>query len=126
MKQTPPRWARKFLQCYCDDSLLEEIVEDLHELFRLRNNGPRQARLLYGWDVLRSIPLALLTRKSIQPNLPLEGRLSRQHRLLKQELTNLPGIAGVTLLSQAPTNIDNGVIQVDWAGKKPQEKTLFT
>jgi hypothetical protein len=43
----------------------EEIEGNLYELFhqRLEHQGRWQARLLYGWDVLRSIPLARVKRK---------------------------------------------------------------
>lgn len=65
MEAKPPRWALTILRFYADESVQEEIEGDLNELFygRLEHRGPWQARLLYGWDVLRSIPLARLSRK---------------------------------------------------------------
>jgi ABC-type antimicrobial peptide transport system permease subunit len=50
----PPRWADKFLEWYCNPTLLEEIQGDAHELFyrTVKNNRPK-ARLRFIWNVIR-------------------------------------------------------------------------
>ena len=54
---TPPRWAERLLEWYCDPYMLEDLQGDLYERFyeRLEHMGQRRARLLYVWDVLRFI-----------------------------------------------------------------------
>ncbi|MEM6963824.1 MAG: ABC transporter permease [Bacteroidota bacterium] len=51
---TPPRWANRFLNWYCDPARLDEIEGDLHEIFLLRTKryGLRKAQLLYLKEVL--------------------------------------------------------------------------
>lgn len=54
MKQTPPRWASRFLEWYCNPALLEEIQGDLHELYYKRlNQGHQEANRKFIWDVIR-------------------------------------------------------------------------
>ena len=52
---TPPKWADRFLEWYCNPDLLEEIQGDAHELFYKRTNseGLRIGRLKFIWDVIR-------------------------------------------------------------------------
>lgn len=73
MNNQPPTWARKFLQWYCHPRLLEDIEGDLHELFeeRLTQHGIRKARLLYVWDVARSLRFYHLKQKPMSANKPL-------------------------------------------------------
>ncbi len=49
----PPIWADRFLEWYCDPSLLEDLQGDLHERFthRIRNGSITRAKLLFIWDV---------------------------------------------------------------------------
>src|SRR5687768_14204900 len=51
---SPPKWTERFLQWYCDESLLEDLMGDLHERFivRAQSMSVLRARLLYIWDVL--------------------------------------------------------------------------
>jgi putative ABC transport system permease protein len=55
LKVTPPRWADRFLEWYCNPSLLEEIQGDAYELYgrTLKNNGRKIADIQYVWNVLR-------------------------------------------------------------------------
>ena len=110
MKSTPPRWATRLLQWYCDDSLLEEVEGDLYELFhrRVGSHGLRQARLFYAWDVVRSLPLSWLKRKSLAstPTLPLDmlrNYLTGAWRSLVRQkaysLLNLFGLASGLVIS---------------------------
>jgi putative ABC transport system permease protein len=110
MEPQPPRWAQRLLQTYCDDSLLEEIEGDLHELFhqRIGSQGIAQARLLYSWDVLRSIPLAMVKRKSLhasstQYNAMLQNYLTVALRTMLRHKTysllNIFGLASGMVVS---------------------------
>jgi len=52
---TPPAWAERLLEWYCDPYVLEDLQGDLYERFyaRVDTIGLRRAQLLYIWDVLR-------------------------------------------------------------------------
>ncbi|HYG04510.1 MAG TPA: FtsX-like permease family protein [Chryseosolibacter sp.] len=53
--KTPPKWADRFLEWYCNPDLLEEIQGDSYEIY-LRTEkvtGKRIADLHYAWNVLR-------------------------------------------------------------------------
>ena len=57
---------------------------------------------------------------------PLSGDLTKQYELFKQESLNMPGIKEVSRISQTPTAIQNGTYGVDWDGKEPNSKPMFT
>ena len=46
--------------------------------------------------------------------------------LLQSEAGQLPGVAGVSPISQEPTEIDNLDAGIDWEGKDPGSKPMFT
>jgi putative ABC transport system permease protein len=51
---SPPNWADRFLEWYCNPTLLEGIQGDAHELFyREVKASKRKADLLFVWNVLR-------------------------------------------------------------------------
>ena len=52
---SPPKWADRFLEWYCNPRLLEEIQGDAHELYarKLKQTDHRIADLQYIWNVLR-------------------------------------------------------------------------
>ena len=52
----PPKWADRFLEWYCDDSFVNEIQGDLHEMYYLRSTklGRFKAQVLFIWEVVRS------------------------------------------------------------------------
>lgn len=54
--QRPPRWADRFLEWYCDKTLVNEIQGDLHEMYhrRRQKSGLRKAKVLFIWEVVRS------------------------------------------------------------------------
>ena len=56
----------------------------------------------------------------------LEGELTRQYGLFKQEAVKLPGARQVTRISSSPTDIDVNTTGVEWEGKHPEEKPPFT
>ena len=55
MKFSPPKWADRFLEWYCNPGLLEAIQGDVHELYyrTARIYNMRVANLLFIWNVLR-------------------------------------------------------------------------
>ncbi|HXB90827.1 MAG TPA: ABC transporter permease [Puia sp.] len=58
--------------------------------------------------------------------IPLDGDLVAKYSLLKESALQLPGVAEVSRLSQTPTDIENGTYGVDWDGKDPNSKPMFT
>ena len=54
-KPSPPKWADRFLEWYCNPKLLESIQGDAHELFfrTATNKSKRLARLEFIWNVFR-------------------------------------------------------------------------
>jgi putative ABC transport system permease protein len=57
---------------------------------------------------------------------PLEGEMPYKYPLLKQEISRMPGIQHVTRISHNPTQIENGTGGVEWEGKDPASKPMFT
>jgi predicted lysophospholipase L1 biosynthesis ABC-type transport system permease subunit len=57
---------------------------------------------------------------------PIEGELMKKYAVFKQEVSNMPGIQIVSRISQTPTEIENGTYGVDWDGKDPNSKPMFT
>jgi putative ABC transport system permease protein len=58
--------------------------------------------------------------------LPIEGDLVTKYKVFKEEAMRLPGIAGVTQMSNRPTHIQNGTGGVTWPGKDPNVAIMFT
>jgi len=58
--------------------------------------------------------------------IPIEGDLSKNYLLYKEQASKMPGIKLVTRISQSPTEIDNGTGGVDWEGKDPNTRPMFT
>ncbi|RIV17256.1 ABC transporter permease [Fibrisoma montanum] len=56
----------------------------------------------------------------------LEGDLPKRFDVFKQELLQSPGIQSVTSSGSDPLAIGNSTIGVEWKGKDPADKTLFT
>lgn len=54
-QHSPPRWANRFLEWYCNPDLLEEIQGDAYELYdrTLESKGKRRADFQFGYNVLR-------------------------------------------------------------------------
>ncbi|MFI5159854.1 MAG: ABC transporter permease [Sphingobacteriales bacterium] len=57
---------------------------------------------------------------------PLEGDLPGKYEVFKNEALNMPGIKGVTRSTNTPTNFGSSTIGVDWDGKDPNLKIMFT
>jgi putative ABC transport system permease protein len=58
--------------------------------------------------------------------IPLSGDLTKQFQYFKQQSLQMPGIRDVSRVSQTPTEISNGTYGVDWDGKDPNSKPMFT
>src|SRR4051812_5268655 len=58
--------------------------------------------------------------------IPLEGNLTKHYKQLKERAINMPGIKFVSRISQTPTMIENGTGGVQWDGKDPNTKPMFT
>jgi putative ABC transport system permease protein len=58
--------------------------------------------------------------------LPIEGELITKYKVFKEEALRLPGIAGITQMSNRPTHIQNGTGGVSWPGKDPNVTIMFT
>lgn len=65
-RPTPPVWATLLLRMFCDAYLINELEDDLNQLFeeRVRSAGVRRARWRYIQDVLSLMRPALLRSKS--------------------------------------------------------------
>lgn len=65
-REVPPLWATLLLQWFCDARLVNELEDDLNELFRQRvkSLGLRRARWRYVRDVLSLMRPSLLAVKS--------------------------------------------------------------
>jgi hypothetical protein len=59
-------------------------------------------------------------------SIPLEGDLIQQYTLFKERALHLSGVQQVTSMSEPPTNIDNGTVAVDWAGKPANFQPSFS
>lgn len=63
--KTPPKWADRFLEWYCNPDLLEEIQGDTYELYlrTLKAKGKIIADLQYAWNVIRFFRWSNIKRK---------------------------------------------------------------
>ncbi len=55
----------------------------------------------------------------------LEGGIRDQYDTFKRELLKVDGVLGVTSANNNPLQLGQNTIGVDWAGKAPDENTLF-
>jgi putative ABC transport system permease protein len=58
--------------------------------------------------------------------IPVQGELLQKYALFKERALQLPGIADVSRVSQDMTDLNNGTYGVDWDGKEPNSKPMFT
>jgi putative ABC transport system permease protein len=70
IKASPPRWADRFLEWYCNPLLLEEIQGDAYELYNrtLKDRGQKMADIQYAWNVLRFFRWSNITRSQPAAN----------------------------------------------------------
>ncbi|HEY5749477.1 MAG TPA: ABC transporter permease [Chryseolinea sp.] len=57
--------------------------------------------------------------------IPLEGDLAKKYTLFKDQALTMPGIQGITSMTQTPTSINNGTGGVEWEGKDPTSAQQF-
>src|SRR5258708_6976220 len=57
---------------------------------------------------------------------PLEGDLISKYEILKNEALRMSGIESVTRITSVPTQIGGNTWGVDWTGKDPDSRPLFT
>jgi ABC-type antimicrobial peptide transport system permease subunit len=58
--------------------------------------------------------------------IPLDGDLEPKYELFKNQALQMPGISGVSRITDEPTQIQNGTGGVDWIGKDPNKDIDFT
>ncbi len=58
--------------------------------------------------------------------IPLEGAVISNFEMFKNEALRMPGIQSVTRSSSAPTKINDSSVGVNWDGKDPNTKILFS
>jgi len=58
--------------------------------------------------------------------IPLEGELAAKYEVFKDEALKSSWIEGVTRITSAPTQIGGNTWGVDWTGKDPDSRPLFT
>ena len=56
--------------------------------------------------------------------IPFQGDLAHRYEVFRQELSDQPGIAGVTACMQAPSHIERHVFDVNWEGKRADEHVV--
>lgn len=66
--KSPPKWADRLLEFYCNPKLLEQIQGDVHELYywRLSEEGERKAKRAFWWDVIRFFRWRNIRRSTTQ------------------------------------------------------------
>lgn len=65
---SPPKWADRLLEFYCNPRLLEQIQGDVHELYywRLSEKGDKHAKKAFWWDVIRFFKWRNIKRSTTQ------------------------------------------------------------
>jgi len=58
--------------------------------------------------------------------IPLEGDLAAKYAVLKSEVSKMPGVTGITRITSVPTQIGGNTWGVNWTGKNPDSRPLFT
>ncbi|MBS1916758.1 MAG: ABC transporter permease [Bacteroidetes bacterium] len=58
--------------------------------------------------------------------IPIEGDLSQNFNLFKDEALNIPGVTAVSRMTGSPTEIGSNTGGVDWDGKDPSVRPMFS
>ena len=58
--------------------------------------------------------------------IPIEGDLRDKYTLFKEQALGMPGIKTVTRMTETPTNLGSNTGGVEWDGKDPNTKPMFT
>lgn len=106
MTHSPPRWADRFLEWYCNPDLLEDLQGDLYEMYerKVLEGKPGRARWYFIWCVLRSFRPSVINQNSKYKNSTLmmtRNNLKIAFRVLWRDKfnssLNLAGLAiGIT------------------------------
>ncbi|HWK04476.1 MAG TPA: ABC transporter permease [Puia sp.] len=75
-------------------------------------------------DYVRSINLGYDRENLVY--IPLEGDLTGKYPLFKERAAQLSGVGEVSRVSQDPTDLQNGTGGIEWDGKDPNTKPMFT
>lgn len=59
-------------------------------------------------------------------NIPIEGELVKQYKLLRQKALEIEGITAVTRMSTISTNVESHTSTIDWENRKPDELIEFS
>lgn len=57
---------------------------------------------------------------------PLEGDLLSKYKVFKEEALQLPGVKVMSRITQIPVQVDNSTGGIDWEGKDPAARPMFT
>ncbi|MEQ9591965.1 MAG: ABC transporter permease [Cyclobacteriaceae bacterium] len=104
MKHSPPGWADKFLEWYCNPDILEEVQGDVYELYekRLKEEGVDRARKKFIWDVVRFFRWSNIKRSPKNSNSNSFTMLTSYFKLgfrnaLRNRLTSSINLFGLAL-----------------------------
>jgi putative ABC transport system permease protein len=104
MKVSPPRWADRFLEWYCNPELLEEIQGDAYELFyRTAKQSERNAKLGFIWNVLRFFRWRNIRKDRIQNYTPISIMMIKSYfitgyrNMARNLTTSAINVAGLSL-----------------------------
>ncbi|MHA4807506.1 ABC transporter permease [Flavitalea flava] len=87
--------------------------------------------VLISSTVIVSRQIAYLQEKNLGYNranllyIPMQGALSRNYSLFKQQASDIPGIAGISRITETPTDINFNTAGLDWQGKDPNSSPMF-
>ncbi len=102
MKNSPPKYALRFLRWFCRPDYLEEIEGDLLELFEKQvEQTPRKANWNFRWQVLRHFRPDFI--RSFNHYSLINGAMYRNYfktawrNLLKQRLYSMINLSGLTV-----------------------------
>lgn len=83
MKNSPPKWADRFLRWYCHPALLEEIQGDAYELFdRKAKENQQIARLQFIWNVVRFFRWKNIRKRGSKKYSPIATDMIKNYLLI--------------------------------------------
>ncbi|MEQ8477053.1 ABC transporter permease [Fulvivirga sp.] len=102
---SPPKWADRLLEFYCNPRLLEQIQGDVHELYywRLSEKGEKHANRAFWWDIIRFFRWRNIKRSTIQQQQFNTTAMLKNYfkigwrNLLKQRQPSLINILGLAI-----------------------------
>jgi putative ABC transport system permease protein len=58
--------------------------------------------------------------------IPQVGDMRKNAKLIDEAISRYPGIVNHTIVSDLPTNLTSGDVDVQWSGKDPRQQTVFS